>query len=254
MSVQRFLSPAFLTLCFIFGSISSPTDSLSSEAVDHGIYGKLLKRYVMDGVIDYSGFKDEEEMLNRYLKVLESIRSDNLSGHEQFAFYINAYNACTIKLVLSEYPGIESIKDLGSIFKSPWEKKICRIDGKLITLDDIEHRILRPRFKDPRIHFVVNCASKSCPPLRSEPYEESRLDQQLNEMTVKFINDSKNNYLEDNTLYVSRIFKWYAEDFNEDVAGFFLKYAMGDLKKRLESNKEEISVKYLKYDWSLNGK
>jgi len=120
--------------------------------------------------------------------------------------------------------------------------------------DDIEHNILRPRFKDPRVHFAINCAAKSCPPLRSEPYREDELDQQLDEMTRAFVNDLKSNRLEDHTLYVSSIFKWFTEDFNKDIVGFFLKYAKGDLKEQLEANREKIKVKYLDYDWSLNGK
>ncbi len=121
-------------------------------------------------------------------------------------------------------------------------------------MDQIEHDILRPGFKDPRVHFVVNCASKGCPPLRSEPYQADILERQLDEMTRAFINDSRRNRLEGRTLYVSKIFKWFSEDFNNDVVGFFLKYARKDLKKQLEDNKSEIKVKYLDYDWSLNGK
>jgi len=131
---------------------------------------------------------------------------------------------------------------------------MCRIDGKIITLDDIEHNILRPRFKDPRVHFAINCAAKSCPPLRSEPYYGGELDQQLEEMASAFINDPSKNRLEGNTLYVSKIFDWFEEDFNGDILGFFLKYAKGSLKEQLEVNKEKIKVKYLDYDWSLNGK
>ena len=123
-----------------------------------------------------------------------------------------------------------------------------------MTLDHIEHDILRPRFKDPRVHFAINCASKGCPPLRSEPYRANALAQQLDEMTQAFINDTRKNRLERQTLYVSSIFKWFSEDFDNDVVGFFLKYAQGDLKKQLEDNKGKIKIKYLDYDWSLNGK
>ena len=203
---------------------------------------------------DYQGFKREEPQLDQYLAILEKTDTKTLSRNEQFAFYINAYNAWTIKLILSAYPGIKSIKDLGSLFKSPWKKKIARIDGDVITLDTIEHGILRPRFKDPRIHFAVNCASKSCPPLRSEPYRGDVLDQQLREMTEAFINDPARNRLEGNTLYVSRIFKWYSGDFNGDIVGFFIKYAREELKESLKKHSKEISVEYLDYDWSLNGK
>jgi hypothetical protein len=204
--------------------------------------------------VHYQGLKKEESVLDKYLKVIEEVDSKILSRDEQFAFYVNAYNAWTIKLILSAYPGVKSIKELGSIFKSPWKRKICRIDGGVITLDSIEHDILRPVFKDPRVHFAINCAAKSCPPLRSEPYRGSELDQQLDEMTRAFINDLESNRLEDFTLYVSSIFKWFAEDFNKDVIGFFLKYAQGNLKEQLEAHKEKIKVTYLDYDWSLNGK
>ena len=117
-----------------------------------------------------------------------------------------------------------------------------------------EHNILRPRFKDPRVHFAINCAAKSCPPLRSEPYRAGELDQQLDEMTSAFINDLESNRRENHTLYVSSIFKWFGEDFNKDIIGFFLKYVKGDLKRELEAKRGKIKVKYLDYDWSLNGK
>lgn len=220
---------------------------------DHRLYAELLEKYVKNGVVDYQGFKKEEAELDRYLKILERTDTKALSRNEQFAFYINAYNAWTIKLILSAYPGIQSIKDLGGLFKSPWKMKIARIDGDVITLDNIEHDILRPRFKDPRIHFAVNCASKSCPPLRSEPYRGDVLDHQLTEMTEAFINDPSYNRLQGGVLYVSSIFKWYSEDFNDDIVGFFMKYAEGELKKELRNHAGGVEVEYLDYDWSLNG-
>jgi len=223
-------------------------------AVDHSLFAELLNDYVENGIVDYQGFKAEEAKLDRYLKVLEKTDTKNLSRNEQFAFYINAYNAWTIKLILSAYPGITSIKELGSVFKSPWKKKIARIDGDVITLDTIEHEILRPRFRDPRIHFAVNCASKSCPPLRSEPYKGDILDRQLTEMTKAFINDPASNRLEGDTLYVSAIFKWYSEDFNDDIIGFFRKYARGETREVLRARVREIKVEYLEYDWALNGR
>ena len=244
----------FLSALMFFLITALVTTARSVQVVDSSIYAGLLGKYVKDGVVDYEGFKSEEVKLDQYLKVLEKTDTKTLSRNEQFAFYVNAYNAWTIKLILSGYPGIKSIKDLGSLFKSPWKKKICRIDGEIIALDDIEHNILRPRFKDPRVHFAINCAAKSCPPVRSEPYRGGDLDQQLDEMTRAFINDLESNRLEGHTLYVSSIFKWFAEDFNKDIVGFFLKYAKGDLKEQLEVNKEKIKVKYLDYDWSLNGK
>jgi hypothetical protein len=226
----------------------------STQAVDNSIYNELLGKYVKDGVVNYQGLKNEEAVLDKYLKVLEEVDSKTLSRNEQFAFYVNAYNAWTIKLILSSYPGIKSIKDLGSLFKSPWKKKLCRIDGKVLSLDNIEHDILRPRFRDPRVHFAVNCASKGCPPLRSEPYRESTLDQQLDDSVSTAVNNPARNRLEGETLYVNKVFDWFSEDFENGVVAFFLKYAKGDLKERLGANRDKIKVKYLEYDWSLNGK
>jgi hypothetical protein len=226
----------------------------SKVVVDHSLYGELLSKYVNNGVVDYQGFKNEEAKLDEYLTVLENTNVSELSRDELFAFYVNAYNAWTIKLILSAYPGIKSIKDLGNIFKSPWEKEIVRINGKVLSLDGIEHEILRAQFKDPRVHFAVNCASKSCPPLIPEPYRGSTLNRQLDNATRAFINDPKSNYLKGNQLYVSRIFKWFSEDFNDDVVGFFLKYAEGDFKKELEAQKGKVKIVYLDYDWSLNGR
>lgn len=230
------------------------TTALAVQRVDHSLYAGLLKKYVKNGVVDYAGFKKEETQLNQYLSTLEKTDTKALPHNAQFAFYINAYNAWTIKLILTGYPGVKSIKDLGSFFKSPWKKKIARIDGKVLTLDHIENDILRPRFKDPRVHFAINCASKSCPPLQSEPYRGDILDQQLTEVTEAFINDPDRNRLEGDKLYVSKILKWYSEDFDDDIVGFFIKYAKGALRQKLQKNMKHIEVEYLDYDWSLNGK
>jgi hypothetical protein len=220
---------------------------------DHGTYAELLARYVANGVVNYAGFKADEARLDQYLKVLEQVDPERLPRDEQFAFFINAYNAWTIKLILTGYPGVKSIKDLGSLLQSPWKKEIVRIHGNIFTLDHIEHDILRPRFKDPRVHFAINCAAKSCPPLLSEPYRGEVLDAQLTRATADFLNQPANSRLEGSTLGVSSIFKWFAEDFNKDVVGFYLKYTQGDLKQKLEAGRGRIEVKYMDYDWSLNG-
>lgn len=238
----------------LFGPLTPVTPCIPGTIVDHSIYSALLEKYVKRGQVNYQGFKTDEARLDQYLNVLENTDSKNLSRNEQFAFYVNAYNAWTVKLVLSGYPGIQSIKDLGSIIRSPWKKKICRIDGDVIALDDIEHSILRPRFKDPRVHFAINCAAFSCPPLISEPYRGDTLERQLDNSASAFINNPQRNYIKGNTLYVSKIFKWFAEDFNDDIVGFFLKYAKEEFKRELKVKKEKIKIKYLHYDWSLNGK
>ena len=225
----------------------------ASTPVDHTIFKNLLMKYVKHGVVDYQGFKNEEARLDQYLLVLENTDTKTLDRNEQFAFFINAYNAWTIKLILSKYPGIKSIKDIGGLFQKPWSIKIARIDGQAITLDDIEHKILRPRFKDPRVHFAINCAARSCPPLQSEPFTGAELDSQLDQATEAFINDPTNNRLEGQTLLVSKIFKWFKEDFNNDIVGFFLKNGNEGLVKGIESSQQKIKIEYLHYDWSLNG-
>ena len=253
MMIKRITSVLLFSIYMLSGALVPQLLASTVTVVNSTVYAELLKKYVRDGKVDYAGFKAEEPKLDQYLKILENVDPEKLSPKEQFAFYANAYNAWTIKLILSGYPGVKSIKDLGTLLKSPWKKKIVRINGEVISLDYVEHEILRPRYKDPRVHFAINCAAKSCPPLRPEPYSGHILDRQLDDATRLFINDPKSYRLEDNNLYVSRIFKWFSEDFNEDIFGFFLKYATGELRNKLAAKAGRISVKYLQYDWSLNG-
>lgn len=243
----------FLSLFFICAGSGMIHLGWASTAPDQSLYADLLKKNVSNGRVNYAGFKSAEAELDRYLAILEKTDSTKLSRDEQFAFYTNAYNAWTIKLILSGYPQIKSIKDLGGFLQSPWKKKLVRIDSDILTLDDVEHNILRPRFKDPRVHFAINCAAKSCPPLRSEPYRGAVLDRQLNDSTSSFLNNPSNYELSGNDFYVSRIFKWFSEDFSEGILGFYLKFAQGDLKSYLEANKHKIKIKFMPYDWSLNG-
>ncbi|MBW2219135.1 MAG: DUF547 domain-containing protein [Deltaproteobacteria bacterium] len=231
---------------------AASSDYTPNHTIDHTIFDKLLNQYVVNGVVDYKGLKKEEATLDRYLTMLEIVKPDSLSRNDRFAFYINVYNAWTIKLILTGYPDIESIKDMGSLFKSPWKKKIVRINGDVVTLDYIEHEILRPDFKDSRVHFAINCAAKSCPPLRSEAYQGSSLDYQLDDSTSSFINDPQMNYLKGEKLYISKIFDWFEEDFN-GVHRFFLQYARGNLKKELIRIGDKVRIKHLDYDWDLNG-
>lgn len=227
--------------------------AMASPNVDHSIYAELLEKYVKDGKVDYAGFKSEETKLDEYLNLLQEVDSKSLAQDEQFAFYANAYNAWTIKLILTKYPDIKSIKELGFLNSGPWKKKVVHLKDEVISLDNIEHDILRPRFKDPRVHFAINCAAKSCPPLRSQPYRADILNLQLDDSTRSFLNNPTSYKFEGNAFYVSRIFKWFAEDFNHDVLGFYLKYAETDLRQKLEANRNKINIKYMTYDWGLNG-
>ena len=251
--IVRSLVAGVVALAFLIPACGGRVAAAAAAPVDNRIYAELLTKYVENGHVDYAGFKRDEARLDQYLKVLEQVDPEHLPREEQFAFYINTYNAWTIKLILTGYPGVKSIKDLGSLLQSPWKKEFVRINGKTLTLDDIEHSVLRPRFKDPRVHFAIVCASKSCPPLISEPYRGATLDAQLTRVTSDFLNGPANSRLEGNTLRVSSIFKWFAEDFNKDVVGFYLRFAQGELKQKLQAGRDRIEVKYLDYDWSLNG-
>ena len=240
---------------FIFFTTILAGSALATDQTH--LYGELLQQYVKDGQVDYIGLKEKEAQLDAYLAYLAITDPAQMAQNDQFAFYINAYNAYTIKLILKNFDTGQppaSIKDIGSFFSKPWSIKFVKIAGKTYTLDNVEHDILRLTFKDPRVHFAVNCASKSCPPLVSEPYSGSTLDQQLDDGARAFINDTQENRLEGTTLYVSAIFKWFKEDFQNDPVSFFAQYASENLKKKLAAHTGQINVKYLDYDWSLNGK
>ncbi len=248
--------PGLLLLGILFFSagISAASPAMAAGSVDNSLFAGLLEKYVSAGKVDYAGLKAKESILDTYLAVLEKVDSKSLSRDERFAFYVNAYNAWTIKLILSGYPEVRSIKDLGTFFKSPWKKKIARIGGTIMTLDHIEHDILRPQFQDPRVHFAINCAAKSCPPLASRPFSGDQLDAQLDSRARAFINNPKSNYLKGQTLYVSAIFKWFETDFKDGIVDFFLKYSQNELKSRLHAIGNDVNIQYLNYDWSLNGK
>ena len=177
-----------ITIFSFVGMLIAVANGYTAD-VDHALYASLLDRHVEDGVVDYRGFQEDEALLDRYLEVIAAVDPDTLSTDARFAFYVNAYNAWTIKLILSRYPDIASIKDLGGLFSSPWKKAIARIDGERLTLDQIEHGILRQQFSDPRVHFALNCASKGCPPLQGEPFVGEHLDAQLNHAAIAFINN-----------------------------------------------------------------
>jgi hypothetical protein len=255
MNTKRVVLSLALALVFAAGIADVQLMASSGSSVDHSLYGDLLNKYVKkNGQVDYAGFQSEEAALDQYLDLLHRVDIKSFSDNEQFAFYANVYNAWTIKLILTKYPDISSIKSLGIFNTGPWKKKVVRLKDQTVSLDHIEHDILRPRFKDPRVHFAINCAAKSCPPLRSEPYTADRLDQQLDDATRSFINNPDSYRLDGQNLYVSRIFKWFSEDFNDDALSFFRQYANEGLNRNLYTYSAKIQIKYLDYDWSLNGK
>lgn len=241
-----------IAMALVMELVLFPSTAAAMDRVDNSIYARLLGRHLKKNRVDYDGFKREEALLDRYLSILSATDVDRLSHNARFAFYINAYNAFTIKLILTKYPGINSIKEIGSFFSNPWSKKFISLDGQTISLDTIEHEFLRPVFKDPRIHFAINCASKGCPPLLNQPYEGQTLEVQLNTVTRAFINDPKRTFLKDNTLFVSKLFKWFEEDFNDAPLLFIRQYANAEFKRELDRAAPQIKLSYLYYDWTLN--
>ncbi len=251
----------------------------SAEAGLHSTFDKLLGKYVTpisNGAstqVNYDGFKKERNTLNEYLARLSKVEQstfDSWDKDKQLAFLINAYNAYTIELILTEYPDIDSIRDLGSFFSSPWKKEIAPLLGETRTLDEIEHELIRgtnqatKTYNEPRIHFAVNCASIGCPALREEAYTGDKLDSQLEAQTKRFLADTSRNKMSDNTLYLSKIFDWYSEDFEgkngewrdtSTLNEFILLYedAMQLTETQVSALKNDTAdIEYLNYDWALN--
>ncbi|MBB1274536.1 DUF547 domain-containing protein [Psychromonas sp. SR45-3] len=216
--------------------------------------------------VNYAGFKNQESALQTYLKQLSNtsrVTFDAWPKEKQLAFLINAYNAWTVEFILTEYPDLESIKDLGSLFSSPWDKEFIPLLGKKISLNDIEHGLIRgsDRYNDPRIHFAVNCASIGCPALREEAYTADKLEQQLTQQTERFLTDTSRNYIKGDTYYMSSIFKWYGEDFEKGFRGtqsiqsFIGLYADAltlNVQQALTLKNQDFNVKFLDYNWKLN--
>lgn len=257
----------FFTFIAVIGSSSAFAN------FDHGEWGRLLQDHVVEingGVatqVDYGGMMADRSKLQAYLADLASINREAFESWDQdsqLAFLINAYNAWTVELVLTEYPGLDSIKDIGFLFSSPWRQEIVSLFGEQVSLDDIEHGMIRGwnRYHEPRIHFAVNCAAIGCPPLRAEAYEAQRLEQQLEDSTRLFISDKTRNYFSSGRLYISSIFNWYEEDFEQgwlgvnSVAEFLVRYVdvLGlEAKDEASLGNDRMRIRHLKYDWGLNG-
>lgn len=232
----------------------APAPILSSaKPLSHERWDVLLKKNVRDdGRVDYRGFQRDSQELNRYLKTLETTPPDpkTWTTDEQMAYWINAYNAYTIQLVIRHYP-VESIKDIkrGVTFvNTVWDIKFIRIGGKSYDLNNIEHGILRKDFKDARIHAALNCASVSCPPLRREAYTAAKLNQQLDAAMRSFVNDPVRNRISAGKAEVSEIFKWFDGDFVRDagsVKAYINRYAKTPIG-------DKTPLAYIGYDWKLN--
>lgn len=247
-------------------------DTALAESFDHSHWDDLLKAHVttIDNgkatTVDYQGFIQNQAQLQDYLQALSLVEQtdfDRWPRQSQLAFLINAYNAGTVSLILTVWPKLDSIKDLGSVLRSPWSMAFIPLLGKTRSLDDIEHSLIRGsgRYNDPRIHFAVNCASIGCPALRPEAYSSDRLDQQLDEQTRMFLRDRSRNRVEGNTLWLSSLFKWYRDDFEKGwkdyhtLTEFVLHYASAlSLPPGMvaKMRAEGADIDYLDYDWRLN--
>lgn len=214
-----------------------------NQTLDHSTWDALLKKYVADnGDVDYKGFKTESKKLNKYIDYLASkVPSENWNINEQLAYFINVYNANTIKLIIDNYP-LKSIKDISN----PWRKNRLKIGDKDYSLTDIENGILR-KMNEPKIHFAINCASYSCPKLLNTAFTEENVQELMELATHEFINNSNKNKLSANNPELSEIFKWYKKDFTEN--GSLVDYINQYAETKISTN---AKVNYLDYNWNLN--
>ncbi|MEM6735190.1 MAG: DUF547 domain-containing protein [Bacteroidota bacterium] len=226
----------------------------AQPGVSHTTFDALLQKHVDDkGLIDYKGLKADRSELKMYLSQLESNPPQkDWTESEKLAYWINAYNAYTLELILSYYP-VKSIKDIGSTIKIPfvstaWDVKFINIGNETYDLNNIEHGIIRKEFDEPRIHFALVCAAISCPKLRKEAYLPETLDEQLTIAANEFLSNSqKNEFKNAKSAKLSKLFNWYKGDFDNDgsLIAYINKYAPIKLA-------QDAKIRWQEYDWSLN--
>jgi len=246
----------------------------------HAAWDALVKRHVklVDGgkasQVRYADFARDRAALKGYLAEVSKVGEAEFRAWtkpQQVAFLVNAYNAFTVELILGKYPDLKSIRDLGSLFASPWKKRFFTLLGRETHLDDIEHGMLRKpgAYDEPRVHFAVNCASAGCPMLREEAFVAARLEAQLDEQARRFLSDRTRNRFDPRSgkLEVSEIFKWFKEDWSSGYRGlggagpvtsreqYFARYA--DLLADAPEHRRLVAdgkapIAHLDYDWSLN--
>jgi hypothetical protein len=217
---------------------------LVKETIEiHELWNELLQEHVSDkGNVDYQGLIKERLKLNNYIKLLNPELPNGTHKKEYtLAFWINAYNAMTVDLILRHYP-VKSIKDI----KDPWQQRYWKLGEKWFNLEDIEHQILR-KMEEPRIHFAIVCASISCPKLLNEAYTAENLEQQLTNATKDFLSDTKRNFISKDTLELSKIFQWFTKDFkqNGSLIDFLNLYSNIEISIKAKTN-------YQDYNWDLN--
>ena len=212
---------------------------------DHANFDQMLQAYVStSGVVNYRGWKNDLTKLDQYLAELsQNEPSSSWSRSEKMAYWINLYNAGTVKLILDNYP-LSSIMNIDG--GKPWNRKWIKVGSNTYSLNQIENDIIRPRFGDGRIHFAVNCAAKSCPPLHNRAFTSSNLSGTLARLTRKFVNNTAFNQITKGKLNLSNIFNWYASDFG-NIQTFIGQYTDIDINADAE-------VSFIDYDWALNGR
>ncbi|MBT8387674.1 MAG: DUF547 domain-containing protein [Ignavibacteria bacterium] len=230
----------------------------------HQLFTKILSDYVINGLVNYKDLKVDIR-LQEYLNQLANADPQKIeSEKEQLAFWINAYNAYTLKIICDAYP-IESINEIHSggriishIFGSTaWDKDIANVNNTKLTLNNIEHEIIRKNFNEPRIHFALVCASISCPKLRNEAFEGHKLDKQLEEQAITFFNDeTKNRFdIKNKVVYLSKILNWYDDDFGENDEQILLyigNFLSRNKTEQLKNYLYDFEIEYMDYDWGLN--
>jgi hypothetical protein len=254
------------------GALFLPATPAFSQTFDHSYaaWEVLLKKHVRwlpdnkQSRVNYKGFAADRAELGKVLEGLSAVSQvqfNTFSKEQQMAFLINAYNAFTVEVILTKYPDLKSIKDLGVFGRGPWKNEFFTLLGAKRHLDWIEHEQLRPKYAEPRVHVAVNCASIGCPALFPEAFTAPKLDAMLEDGMRRFLGDRTRNRYEGGKLQVSNIFKWFKEDFEKGNKGFakledvFAKYAdllTPDETARNQIKAKSVAISHLDYDWSLN--
>ncbi len=248
-------SKTFLPLFAVALSCSALASRMAA-AFDqsHVIFDGVLKQYVKNARVDYAGLKEHPQDLNRYLDQVAAVSKTGFkqwSEPQQIAFLSNVYNAYTLRLIIDHDP-LKSIKAIGGWFSGPWDQPVVKLFGETIDLNTVEHTILRVDYAEPRLHFVLVCAAKGCPPLRGEAYVATRLEEQFVDQAKQFLAEATKNRVDaaNRTVYLSPIFKWYGGDF-EKKSGSVLAALQPYWPGKVVTT-EGFKIDYTEYDWSLN--
>lgn len=255
MNTPRFARLLWLAALSLLVSARSLPGAEFDQA--HALFTELLERHVKDGRVDYAALKTRPDPLNAYLDQVAAVTESEFKRWpeaDRLALLINLYNAATLKLIADHYP-VKSIKDIGGLLRGPWKQQVVRLFGQVITLDHLEHEIIRKEYPDARAHFALVCAARGCPPLRAEAYVGARLSAQLEDAGRAFLGQPEKNRVEipGRTVHLSPIFKWFSEDF-ERHAGSVLKFVTPYFSEadRQALARHEFRIRHTDYDWTLN--